>query len=448
MNAVLSPASHHYLAEFERVEQTLAGAALPWLRELRREAIAAFVARGFPAPHDEDWKYTRTAAIEQRAFRLVPKLAAAVDADRVLRAVHAEFAEHRLVFVDGRYRAEWSRLDGLPANVHVSSLAAALQADAPGLRAAFNKGVDLQRHPFALLNTAFAEDGAYIVLENGAVLAQPLQLVFVASSALHGHVMHPRIVVAAGDHSQATLVERYVALDEAGYFTNAQTAVVLGSNAGLEHCRLQEESGKAFHIAGVHVVQSDDSRYASHAVSLGGLLARNDIDVQLAASGVECSLNGLYMASGRQHVDTHTRIDHLQPHGSSHELYKGVLDGFGRGVFNGKVVVHPDAQKTDARQANHNLLLSDNAEADSKPELEIYADDVKCAHGATVGQLDADAVFYLRSRGIDEAAARSLLTYAFAGEIVERIQLPALRTHVQRALIARLPGGQQIEEFL
>lgn len=446
MNAVVQP-SHPYLAEFERVETTLVGSALPWLHALRREAIAAFCARGFPGVQDEDWKYTRTAPIERRAFKLAPA-SAAVEADRVRQVLHAEFAGHALVFVDGRYRADWSRIDGLARGVRVQSLAAALNEDAPGLRAAFSNTAELQRHPFALLNTAIADGGAYIVLEKNAALEQPLQLVFIATAAQDGHMTHPRIVIEAGDHSRALLIERFVALDETQYFTNVLTTVNLGNNAAVEYCRVQEESVKAFHISGVHVHQERDSRFLSQAVSLGGLLTRNDINVQLAAPGVECTLNGLYMASGRQHVDTHTRVDHLQPHGTSHEFYKGVLDGFGRGVFNGKLVVHPDAQKTDARQGNHNLLLSDNAEADSKPELEIYADDVKCAHGATVGQLNADAVFYLRSRGMDEQSARSLLTYAFAAEIIERLELPTLRGYVQRALTARLPGGQQIKEFI
>ena len=447
MNAVVL-AQHHYLAEFERAESALAVVSPPWLRAQRREAIAAFVARGFPDAHDEDWKYTRTAALEKRAFTLAHGGSAALDATRVQQMLHEDFAYQRLVFVDGRYRAEWSCLDDLPPGVRVQNLAAALQEDAPGLRDAFNHGIELARHPFAVLNTAFAADGVYLALEKGAVLERPLQFVFIATTALDGRVTHPRIVVTAHEGSQATLLERYVALDDVSYFTNAVTMLALGQNAQIEHVRLQEEAGKAFHISGVHVHQDNDSRYTSHAISLGGAWTRNDVDVQLAAPGVECGLNGLYMAGGRQHVDTHTRIDHLQPHGTSREFYKGVLDGYGRGVFNGKVLVHPDAQKTDARQGNQNLLLSDNAEADSKPELEIYADDVKCAHGATVGQLDADAVFYLRSRGMDEQAARSLLTYAFAGDVIDRIAIPTIRAHVQQALIARLPGGPQIKEFL
>lgn len=446
MNAVVQ-AQQHYLSEFNRVENSLAGASLPWLRELRRAAIAAFVARGFPNARDENWKYTRTTAIEKRPFLNAAIEKAAIDAQRFPQVLHSEFAGHLMVFVNGRYRAEWSRLDGIAQGVRVQSFGAALEEGILDLRAVFNK-TDERHHPFALLNTAFADDGAYVILEKDAVLEHPLQLVFVSTGAQDGHMAHPRIVVSAGDNAEATLIERCVALDEAAYFSNVLITVTLGKNASVEYCRLQEESGKAIHISGMHVRQQKDSRFTSHVISLGGLLTRNDIDVELAAPGVECTLNGLYMAGGRQHVDTHTRIDHLHPHGTSHEFYKGVLDGHGRGVFNGKVVVHPDAQKTDARQRNQNLLLSDNAEADSKPELEIYADDVKCAHGATVGQLDADAVFYLRSRGIDEAAARSLLTYAFAGEVIERVQPSALRDYVQQALVARLVNGRQLKELV
>jgi Fe-S cluster assembly protein SufD len=230
------------------------------------------------------------------------------------------------------------------------------------------------------------------------------------------------------------------------YFTNVVTEVELGENAAVDYYRLQEESSKAFHISGVHVRQDRDSRFDAHTVTLGSALVRNDVDVRLAAPGAHCELNGLYLAGGRQHVDTHTRVDHLQPHGTSNEFYKGILDGHARSVFNGKVIVHPDAQKTDARQSNKNLLLSVNAEADTKPELEIYADDVKCSHGATVGQLDADSVFYLRSRGLDETAARNLLTFAFAREIIEQVKVAPLRSYLDQAVMQRLPQVAWLEE--
>ena len=439
-NAVLQ-AKDHYAAEFERVAAGLAGHSVPWLQALRREAIARFRARGFPAPHDEDWKYTRTAAIEKRNFSCAVAGEFAVDTAKLDELLEAEVAAQRLVFINGRYFPALSRLDALPAGAVVAGLNEIMQQSPDVLKGLLGAVADLERHPFAALNTAFAEDGVYLALARGVVVEQPIHVVFITTAALEGRASHPRVVVTAADNSRAVLVERHIALDAAVYFSNVTTEITLGRNAAVDYYRLQEESAKAFHISGVHVRQDRDSRFEAHTVTLGSALVRNDVDVRLEAPGAHCELNGLYLASGRQHVDTHTRIDHLQPRGTSNEFYKGILDGHGRCVFNGKVVVHPDAQQTDARQSNKNLLLSADAEADTKPQLEIYADDVKCSHGATVGQLDADAVFYLRSRGVDEAAARNLLTLAFAREIIEQVKVPALRGYLDQAVMQRLPQG-------
>ena len=440
MNAVVQPKSH-YAVEFERIAEGLSGHDKPWLRELRTIAMARFAERGFPATRDEDWKYTRTNAIEKRAFRCDPA-EGAVDMDNINAALQVEFGVPRLVFINGRYFPALSRVDDLPAGVTLAGLNDILRTEPDELRGLFGETVMLDRHPFTALNTAFADDGVYLSVADDVVMERPIHAVFIATAAQDGHIVNPRVLVRGGVNSQASLVERYLALDEAVYFTNAVTEIQLADNAVLDYYRVQEESAKAFHISGIHVRQQRDSRFNAHAVSLGGALTRNDIDVQLAAAGAHCGLTGLYLAAGRQHVDIHTRIDHLQPHGTSNEFYKGILDGHGRGVFNGKVIVHPDAQKTDARQTNNNLLLSDNAEADTKPQLEIYADDVKCSHGATVGQLDADAVFYLRSRGVDESAARRLLTHAFAAEIIEQVKVPALRAYLDTAVMTRLPRAQ------
>jgi Fe-S cluster assembly protein SufD len=449
INAVIQ-AKDHYTAEFERLASRLAGQSAPWLRELRSAAIARFAERGFPTPRDEDWKYTRTAVLEKRAFDC-EAVDGAVDMDKINALLQAESAAPRLVFINGRYFPALSRIDDLPAGVTLAGLNAVLHTKPDALKGLFGAVALLERHPFAALNAAFADDGVYLSIAGGTILEQPLHAVFITTAAQDGRAAHPRILVRAGDNSRATLVERYIALDDAmyplgrEYFTNTTVEIKLGNNADLDHYRVQEEGAKAFHVSGVHVLQGRDSRYTGHGVSLGNALLRNDIDMQLAADGAHCDLTGLYLVSGRQHVDIHTRIDHLQPHGTSNEFYKGILDGHGRGVFNGKVIVHPDAQKTDARQVNNNLLLSDNAEADTKPQLEIYADDVKCSHGATVGQLDADAVFYLRSRGVDEAAARHLLTHAFAAEIIEQVEPAALRAYLDTAVMARLPQGAQSE---
>ena len=436
-NAMIQ-ANDHYAAEFERLAESLAGHDVPWLRELRRDAINRFVAEGFPSPRHEDWKYTRTAAIEKRRFNCALANEFAVDLERIDKLLEDDDAVHRLVFINGRYFPALSRVDTLPSGAVVASINDILSHDPDVLKDVYGTVIASERHPFAALNNAFSDDGVYLALSKGTKLEQPIQIVFISSAAQEGHVSHPRVLVKADENSHVVLVERYVTLDDTVYFNNVISEIALGKNASMHYYRLQEESLKAFHVNGVHVRQDRDSRFDAHTVTLGSALVRNDVDVQLAASGAYCGLAGLYVASGRQHIDTHTRIDHLQPHGTSKEFYKGILDGHGRSVFNGKVIVHPDAQKTDAHQSNKNLLLSADAEADTKPELEIYADDVKCSHGATVGQLDNDALFYLCSRGIDESTARNLLTSAFAHEIIDQISIPALRAELDNSIAARL----------
>ncbi|MEJ2565731.1 MAG: Fe-S cluster assembly protein SufD [Gammaproteobacteria bacterium] len=445
---IVIQAQDHYAAEFERLAAGLAGSAAAWLRELRQEAMTRFCARGFPVPRDEDWKYTRTAAIEKRFFNCSAAGEIAVDMERIDNSLQVEAAAQRLVFINGRYFPALSRLDALPAGAAATSLHETLRRHPDELQGLLGSVADMDRHPFAALNTAFADDGVYLRLAPGTVVEQPLHVVFFATVAQEGRVSHPRVLVHADDNSHVVLVERHIAFDDTIYFSNVLSEIRLGKNAAVDYYRLQEESAKAFHISGVHVHQDRDSRFDAHTVTLGSALVRNDVDVRLAAPGAHCELNGLYLVNGRQHVDTHTRIDHLQPHGTSNEFYKGIVDGRGRSVFNGKVLVHPGAQKTDARQSNKNLLLSIDAEADTKPELEIYADDVKCSHGATVGQLDADAVFYLRSRGIPEAAARNLLTLAFAQEIIEQVKVPALRSCLDQAVMQRLPQDAWNEGLL
>ena len=277
---------------------------------------------------------------------------------------------------------------------------------------------------------------------------QPIHLLFVASSHGEPTVSHPRNLIIVGDNSQVAIVESYVGLDGGVYFTNAVTEIVAGQNAVIDYYKLQQESAEAFHIATLAVHQDRSSNFTSHSISLGGALVRNDVKARLDAEGVECTLNGLYMASGHQLVDNHTSIDHAKPHCSSHELYKGVLDGKSKGVFSGKIIVRPDAQKTDAKQTNKNLLLSADSVIDTKPQLQIYADDVKCTHGATVGQLDKDAIFYLRSRGIGHEDARSLLTYAFANEIISRIKIPSVREQLNAAVLQWLPKAPEVKDAL
>ena len=426
-------------ADFARVAKSLPGARAPWLARLRADALARFVEHGLPTPRDEDWKYTRVAALAKRPLVPSPH---ATDPDVDIGAFTLVDAGHRLVFVDGRYAPHLSRVGSLPAGVVLESLRSVLERSPDVLESCFAPSP--RQTVFAALNTALMSDGVYLHLPRGAAIAEPIHLLFVATGDT---VSHPRNVIVAGDGAQATLVEHYVGLDAAASLTNAVTQAFVGADASLAHYKLQQEATRALHIAGIHATQQRSSRFASHSVSLGGALARNDITTVFDADGCEARLDGLFMAGGRQHVDHHTRIDHARPHGTSREYYKGILDDGARGVFNGKVVVHPGAQRTDAHLASHNLLLSKMAEIDTKPELTIDADDVKCAHGATVGQLDDDQLFYLRSRGLDATLARALLTYAFAHDVIERIRVASLRASVERVLFARLPEGERIREL-
>jgi Fe-S cluster assembly protein SufD len=430
-----------FVADFARSAASLPGANVPWLARLRRAALDRFAQRGLPGPRDEDWKYTSVAAIAKRPFA-VPKQAASVDVDIGAFAL-AGMASHRMVFVDGRYAPGLSQIGSLPAGVTLQSLAQTLER-APDALEPF-LGEDRYQTVFAALNAAFMADGVHLHLPRGTVVAEPIHALFVCTAT--DAAIHPRNVVVAGEGAQATLIEHYVGLDGAAALTNAVTQLFVAADASVAHYKLQQEPARALHIGGIHAAQSRASRLESHSIALGAALARNDITTSFDAAGCEAMLNGLYLVGGRQHVDHHTRIDHALPHGTSREYYKGILDGASRGVFNGKVIVHPGAQRTDAHLANHNLLLSSTAEIDTKPQLEIDADDVKCTHGATVGQLDDAQLFYLRARGIDEAMAKTLLTYAFAHDVIERIRIASLRTQLEQVLFARLPHGARIREL-
>lgn len=426
----------------------LPGRAHSWVRELRAHALAHFETLGFPTTRHEDWKYTNVSAIERHPFRPAPRGPAGVTVERLAPRLFGELAAHRLVFVNGYYVPGLSASAGLPAGVTLGSLAQALEASAGALEPYLGRLAPVDTHSFAALNTAYLADGAYVHVARGAAVEKPIHLVFVTTEAAESLLTSPRSLIVLEDGAAATLVEQYVALADTSCFTNAVTEIALARGARLEHYRLQQESAKAYHVGGVHLRQERDSRYVSHAVDLGGLLVRNDLRSLLDAEGAECELNGLYVVDGHGHVDNHTCVDHAKPRGTSREFYKGVLAGRARAVFNGRVVVHPDAQHSDAQQTNHNLLLSRDAEVDTKPQLEIHADDVKCSHGATVGSLDEDALFYLRTRALDAGAARDLLTYAFADDVLARMRLAAIRRPLERELTARLLHGRRIEELV
>lgn len=436
-----------YLDAISALRSTLPGQSIPWLRSLREEGLVRFAEMGFPTTRHEDWKYTNVSAVAGQLFKPVSGALSNVSGGQLQSHLFADLPAHRLVLVNGRYAPALSSVGALSAGATVGSLAEIL-AVRPGIIEPYlGKLAPANVNGFTALNAALFADGACVHLARGTVVEQPIYIVYVTTGDADTVMTTPRNLVVLEEGAQATVIEQYLALGDARYLTNVVTEAALGTNSRLEQYRLQQENTKSYHIGGWHVRQARDSRFISHTVDLGGLLARNDLHGVLGAEGAECEFNGLYVVDGRSHVDNHTCVDHTKPRGTSREYYKGVLDGMARAVFNGRVVVHPDAQQTDAQQMNNNLLLSRNAEVDTKPQLEIYADDVKCSHGATVGQLDADALFYLRSRAVDEQAARDLLTYAFANDVLSRMKLAAIRLPLEQRLTTRLLRGRSIQEL-
>jgi Fe-S cluster assembly protein SufD len=435
-----------YLANFAPFEREVTHNGQGWTQQLRQAAISRFAELGFPTTRDEEWKYTNVAPLTRVAFQHGRRVAPEAASEALAAATVPELGGVRLVFINGHYVPELSARRALPRGLEVGSLAAALSSRPHWLEAHLARYADFEGHAFVALNTAFMQDGACVYLPRGAVLDVPIHCVFLSLPQGAQTVSHPRNLLVLEDGAQAMVIESYVGLGSEAYFTNAVTELVLGQNAVVEHCKLEREGVGAFHIASLHVRQARSSTFVSHAFAVGGALARQDINVVLQGEGGDATLNGLYMATGRQHIDNHTRIDHVMPHCVSRELYKGVLDGQARGVFNGKIVVHKDAQQTDAKQTNKNLLLSTDASIDTKPQLEILNNDVKCAHGSTIGRLDANSLFYLRSRGLDEEAARSLLTYAFASELVQRVTVEPLRAQLNDSVLTWLPQSQRVEE--
>jgi Fe-S cluster assembly protein SufD len=425
-----------YRAAFERFADAPAtnGGGQPWLHELRREAMDRFLALGFPTPRLEEWRFTDVSPIAKASFAL-PSGGAAPSLEALRPHLIGESVP-RLVFVDGRFVAELSLL---PEGIVASSMAQALHERAADVRQHLAAHAAYGERAFTALNTALWSDGAYLVVPKGVVVESPVHLLFMTTTG--GAMVHPRNLIVVGGLSQLTLVESYVSLGADTHLTNAITEMVIEDGAAVEHVKLQAESEKAFHTATVEVAQGRSTNLTTHSFALGGAIVRNDWNTALQAEGAECTLNGLYVPHGRQLVDNHTSIDHVSPHCSSRELYKGILNGRARAVFHGKITVRPDAQKTDARQTNKNLVLSDDTSVNSKPQLEIFANDVKCAHGATVGQIDKQSSFYLRSRGIDEASAKRILTYAFAAEMIEKVSHPGLRLHLTGLVAERLPAG-------
>ncbi len=436
-------ASQEYVAEFERLA---ASATVPqWLAATRKAAFEWFGEQGFPSTRDEDWRYTNVAGIAETPFVAAP-VAHAGFAD-IAEWVVGDHPACLLVFVNGHFAAACSRLDGLPPGLRVTPLAAALAgAEAPWLQAHLTGHAPYQHSAFSAWNTAFIHEGAAVYVPSSTVVTTPIQILYLTLSGSEPAVTHPRTLIVVEPSSQVTVLETYAGLGDTAGLTNAVTEVVAGENAVVDHYKIQREGPRARHMAHLYIHQQRNSNVMTHVFSLGAQLCRNDITAVLDGEGCDCGVKGLTMLSDHQHADNHLWIEHVKPRCNSREYFKGIYDDHARGVFSGRIKVYPDAQKTDAKQTNMSLLLSEHALADSKPQLEIFADDVKCTHGATIGQIDEEAIFYLRSRGIDEQAARSLLVYAFAGETINEVRIEDLRRVLQQQVLLRLPQGESLQE--
>ena len=438
---LVSDAIEPYAVAFESLRGALPGDGR--VAELRRAAMARFGEIGFPDVRQEEWRFTDVSPIAGTGFDFSPEA-------RPLAASELEPFSYRdcyrLVLLNGRLDQELSDLAGLPEGVVVGGLAEALATGSEAAAAELGRHAAYADHPFVALNTALWRDGAFVHVPRGVALEKPINLVVLGTPGERPMAFFPRLLVIAEESSQLTLVEQYATLGEGRYLSCPVTEIVAHPNAVVDHYKLQRESDTAFHVATFQIRQERDSNVSSHSISWGGDLVRNDVNAILAGEGCDANLNGLYLVEGEQLVDYHMRVEHAAPHCDSHELFKGILEGRGRSVFNGRIYVHPGAQKTDAKQTSRNLLLSPDALCNANPQLEIFADDVKCTHGSTVGQLDDTAIFYLRSRGIGEEAARSLLTYAFAADIVERIRVPQVRQELEEFLFRRLPKGDIVRQ--
>jgi Fe-S cluster assembly protein SufD len=427
-------------AYWEKFEQANLEAKQPsWVFPIRKAAMSRFAEMGFPTTHDEDWRFTNVAPIAKLPFRPVFTYSRDnLDAAAIGKYSFTGLKSSRLVFVNGHFSKELSSIIPQPDGIKIASLAAALNSDSALVEKYLGRHAPMEKNAFAALNTAFFQDGAFIYVPAGKTVAEPVHLLFVSTGTEAGTTTHPRNLIVAEKGGKLTVIESFVGTTDAPYFTNVVIELVVGENAAVEHCKFQDESAKAYHIAAIHAHLGRNCNFIAHSISTGAKLSRNNISTSLADTGVECVLNGLYLTRDEQLADHHMVVEHAKPHCNSHEYYNGILAGRSKGVFHGRILVRPDAQKTDAKQTNKNLLLSDDATIDTKPQLEIYADDVKCTHGATVGQLNDESIFYLRARGIGLDKARQMLIHAFAGEIIDRIRYAPAREEMDKIVWDRL----------
>ncbi len=435
-----------YATRFERIEAGVVEGGSASLLAIRKAAFSRFTELGFPTTKHEEWQYTNIAPIAEAEFERMETDTASGSIDDIAPFNFGACAA-TLVFMNGKFAPHLSAVGNLHEGIRARSLADALSSDDPLITRHLARHAKFDEHAFTALNTAMMEDGAFVYIPPGVVVEQPIHLIYLTSSAQPGSY-HPRNLFVLGSSSQATLVESYAGLEGTRYFSNPVTEIVTEAGAVLDHYKIVRESDEAFHVSTLQLHQHQGSNASSTTVSMNGRLVRNDIRTLLDGDGCDCTLNGVQVIDGTQHVDNHLVVDHAKPNCNSREFFKNVLNGKSRGVFSGRIMVREDAQKTDAKQTNQSLLLSEDAQVDSKPQLEILADDVKCTHGATIGQLDEDAVFYLQSRGLDFETARSLLVYAFAREVIDEVRIDGLRNQLDELLIARLPQGQLLRERL
>ncbi len=428
---------------FSQFEMTAEGPK--WLTPVRKAGMASFADQGFPTLKDEDWRFTNVAPLAKLNFQLAGPVAVnGAESRAVADAAFSQLPGQRLVFVNGHFCEKLSSIKPGANGVRIENLAAALAKDSALIEKHLGKYAQTANNAFAALNQAMFSDGVFIFVPQGVEIAEPVQLIYISSASEKGVVILPRNLIVTEAGSRLTIVENYLSTSDVAYFTNAVTEIVAGDNAFVEHVKVQDEAQSAYHIATIAGKFGRTSNVNVHSFALGAKLSRNNIRTKLAGEGLECILNGLYLTRNEQLADHHMIVEHAQPHCASHEYFNGILDDKSKGVFHGRILVREVAQKTDAKQTNKNLLLSDEASADTKPQLEIYADDVKCTHGATIGQLNDESIFYLRSRGLGSETAKRMLIHAFAGEIIERIKCGPARDVVDKLVWDRLEANPHL----
>lgn len=432
---MIDASSQRFLDQQQSLADQMSGVGVGWLDALRSHGREQLAVSGFPSQNDEAWRYTNTRPILKPSYQVKLTQDASPSVEAVAATQIPDLNACRVVLVNGVFDPQLSTLFTLPDGVRVQSIADVLAKDPDSISSYLNQQLPVTSHGFDSLNTALLNDGVWIDVDADTTITTPIELLNIGvASSEQPSAITPRFLVSAAANSRCSVIERYIAIGDGKQMTSAVTEIKLASGAVVDHYKLQQESDQAYHIASLFADVAGDAKLHSHNLAFGGAIARSDIHIKLNQPGAHCAMNGLYLGGGRQHIDNYTQVNHAAPNCTSDEFYKGILDDRSRAVFHGRIVVEQDAQQTDAQQQNRNLLLSRNAEIDTKPQLEIYADDVKCSHGATIGQLDHESLFYLRSRGIDESTARSLLSFAFANEVICRMDNAAIRSYLEQQL--------------